>query len=78
MWNRLPGHVVDPESLEVFKSCLTNLISIKVGTLPKNAIKTKICNLLIHFNLYLTDKMTKKRVSVFSLMNLLNIDKFTT
>ena len=57
----------------------TNPISIKVGTLSKNAIKTKICNLFIHLNLYLTDKRTKKS-SVFSLINLvkynLNINKF--
>ena len=45
----------------------TNPISIKVGTLSKNAIKTKISNLLIHFNIYLTDKRTNKRCSVFSL-----------
>ena len=33
----------------------------QVGTFSKNAIQTNICNLLIHSNLYLTDKMTKKR-----------------
>ena len=38
----------------------TNPISIKVGRLSKNAIKTKICNFFIHLNLYLTDKMTKQ------------------
>ena len=30
----------------------TNPISIIVGTLSKNAIKTKICNVFIHLNLY--------------------------
>ena len=47
-------------------------LHIKVGTLSKNAIKTKICNLFIHLNLYLTDKRTKKICSVFSLINLIN------
>ena len=36
----------------------TNPIYIKVGTLSKNAIKTKDCNLLNHLNFYLADKCT--------------------
>ena len=45
----------------------TNPIPIKVGTLSKNAIKSKICNLLIHLKLYLTYQRTKIFFSVFSL-----------
>ena len=45
----------------------TNPISIKVGTLSKNAIKTNNCNLLNHLNFYLTDKSTQKTFSLFSL-----------
>ena len=45
-------------------SC-TNPISIKVGTLSKNAI---ICNLLIHLNLYLTDKKDKENIVFFLLI----------
>uniref|UniRef100_A0A8C9SVN5 Ig-like domain-containing protein n=1 Tax=Scleropages formosus TaxID=113540 RepID=A0A8C9SVN5_SCLFO len=51
----------------------------KLGHFLKNVTKTKNCNLFIHLNLYLTDKRTKKRFSVFSLMNLilfLNRNKF--
>ena len=40
----------------------TNPISIKAETLSKNARKTKICNLLIHLNLYLN----KSILSVFT------------
>ena len=36
----------------IHKTSNTNPISIKVGTLYKNAIKSKICNLYIHLNLY--------------------------
>ena len=58
---------VESETMETF----TNPISIKVGTLSKNAIKTEICHLFIHFNLYLSDKRTKKIFSMFSLSNLI-------
>ena len=50
---------------------IANPVSIKVGTLSKNAIKTKHCNLLNQFNLYLTDKSTEKTFSVFSLTHLI-------
>ena len=53
-----------------------NPISIKVGTHSKNAIKTQIGNLFIHLNLYVADKMTKKRFSVFSVMNLVIFVKY--
>ena len=43
----------------------------KVGTLTKNAIKTKTCSLLNHLNFYLTDKITDKTYSVFSPTNLI-------
>ena len=53
-----------------------NPISIKVGTLSKNAIKTKIYNFFIQLNLYLTDKRTKKICSVFSMMNYIVFVKY--
>lgn len=43
-----------------------------------NAIKTKIYDLLIHVNLYFTDKSTKKRLPIFLLTNsifFINIQK---
>ena len=49
----------------------TNPIYIKVGTLSENAIKTKICNFFSNLNISSADKRTKKRFSVFSLMNLI-------
>ena len=54
----------------------TNPISIKVGTLSKNAIETKNCNLLNHWNFYLTDKSTEKTFSVFSVTNLIVFCKY--
>ena len=45
-------------------------------TVSKNVIKTQIFNLFIYLNLYLTDKGTKKRFSVFSLMNLIKCAKY--
>ena len=53
----------------------TNPISIKVGTLSKNAIKTNIGHLFIQLNLYLIDKEqgTKK---IFHVIVFVNINKF--
>ena len=54
----------------------TNPILVKVGTLSKNAIKTKNCNLVNHLNFYLTDKSTEKPCPVFSLTNLIVFCKY--
>ena len=56
--------------------CFTNPISIKVGTLAKNAIKTANKNVLNHFNFYITDKTTEKPFSEFPLTNLIVFCKY--
>ena len=54
---------------------ILNPISIKVGTLSKNEIKTKICNLFIHLNRYLTEKGQIQDFQYFHWwLYLLNID----
>ena len=54
-----------------FERTFTNSISIKVGTLSKNAIKAQICNFSIHLNLYLTDRRKNKIFPVFSPTNVI-------
>ncbi len=46
-----------------------NPSSREVGMFCKNAIKSRICDLLILFNIYLIDKSTKKTFPKFSLTN---------
>ena len=67
-----------PQSVfvNVFSTIYPNAISLKVGTLSKNAIKTKTCNLLNHMNFYLTDKSTDKTYPVFSRTNLIVFCKY--
>ena len=57
------------------KHTCTNPISIKVGTLSKNAIKTKNCNLLDHLNFYLTN-FYLTFFSVFSQTDLIVFSKY--
>ena len=49
---------------------------IFVGTLSKNAIKTKNCNLVNHLKLYLIDKSTDKTFPVFLQTNLIVFCKY--
>ena len=51
-------------------------ISINVGTLSKNAIKTKNCNLFNHLNFHSTEESREKTFSVFSLTNLIVFCKY--
>ena len=61
--------------MNTYEAKSTNPISIKLGTLSKNAI-IKNCNVLNHLKLYLTDKSTEKTFAGFSLTNLIVFFKY--
>ena len=54
-----------------FTEFMQKMLDNCLQTPSPNAIKTKICNLGINLKHCLTEKMTKKRFSMFSLMNLI-------
>ena len=60
----------------VYVCVYINPISIKVGTLFKNVIKTKNWNLLNHLKFYWTDESTEKSCSAFSPTNLIVFCKY--
>ena len=61
----LPGVMFTISNLYLYTASMLQTICIKVGTLSKNAVKTKNGNLLNYLNFYLTDKSTEKIFSVF-------------